>query len=153
MAILTRYRRSGGFRQLILLVETSPQDRKEKLLRAIETEDSHWAELLKEKMITPDIVFNWNDDHLAKIFAHLQPHHCAVLMAQFSIEKQKKLFRYFHPSLYSQVKGDIDSEFDYDEAHHRVALNHLLEVVRYLDEEKKIDLREIDPNLDLSEVA
>lgn len=152
MALLTRYRRSGGFRQLILLIETSPQERKDKLLKAIEGEDEHWAHLIKEKMITSDMVFGWKDDVLAKIFAHLQPHHCAVLMSQFDSDKQKRLFHYFHPTLYSQVKSEIESESEHDEAHLRVARNHLIEVVRYLDEEKKIDLREVDPDLDLSEV-
>jgi flagellar motor switch protein FliG len=153
MSILSRYKRPGGFRQLIQLIETSHPPKQEKLLQAIAQEDPYWADLLREKQITPEMVLSWSEDHLLVVFENMNPRHCAVILYGFEPERIQRFFSGLRGESYRQLKQELEDSESPSTAQLQMARSHMLEVVRHLDEEKKIDLRYIDPSLDLSEAA
>ncbi len=70
--MLDRYRKKGGFKQLLKLVEGCAPAKQAQLLDIINKEDSNWAGLLKKKMLSIEIIFSWKPETLAE-FTHLLP--------------------------------------------------------------------------------
>lgn len=153
MSVLARYRKPGGFKQLLQLIETSQPVKQEKLLEVVEKEDPRWAEMIREKKITPAMVLSWKPDHLVVIFEHMMPRHCACIFKVWEDGKLKEYASYFKEDKFRDLKNMIDDSSEPSDSEIVAAHNHMLETVRYLDEEKKINLRHIDPTLDLSEAA
>ena len=153
MSILARYRKPGGFKQLLQLIETSQPTKQEKLLEVVEKEDPQWAQMIREKKITPEMVLGWKNDHLVIIFEHMMTRHCACLFKMLGEEKLKEFRDLFRGDKYRDIKNIFDDSADPLDTEVVAANNHLLETVRFLDEEKKINLRYINPLLDLSEAS
>ena len=153
MSILARYRKPGGFRQLLQLIETSQPVKQAKLLDVVEKEDPSWADLIRQKKLSPEMVLTWDLDHLTTIFESMVPRHAAVVIKNISDEKLIEFRQMFKLDKYNEIRDIVDSISSIQAAEIVAAHNHMLEVIRYLDEEKKIILRLIDPNLDLSEAA
>jgi len=72
MAMLDRYRKPGGFLQLLALVETCGATKQEKFLELIRAEDERWADSLKSKMIDVNRIYSWNDVAFAEVIGFLQ---------------------------------------------------------------------------------
>ncbi len=153
MSVLARYRKPGGFKQLLQLIETSQPLKQEKLLEVVEKEDPAWADLIRQKKITPDMVLSWKADDLVVIFENMMPRHCACLCKSLDEDRFKEIAALFSPEKYRDVKTIVGDSSHPTEGELVAAHNHLLETVRFLDEEKKINLRYINPMLDLSEAA
>ena len=153
MSILSRYKKPGGFRQLLQLVETSQPTKQAKLIEVIKKEDPHWAKLIIEKKISPDMVLAWPPEHLATVFEYMTERHCASLLKAMDEEQLLIYFDLFKPEKTKSLRNQIDDIDEIKSTDTVNAHNNLLETVRFLDEEKKIILRFIDPNLDLSEAA
>lgn len=153
MSILARYRKPGGFRQLLQLIETSQPAKQEKLLEVVEKEDPRWAEMIREKKITPEMVLSWKPDQLVVVFEHMIPRHCACLFKTLEPGKINEYIDLFKEEKYRDLKALIEDESEPIPSEVVAASNHMLETVRYLDEEKKIILRFINPLLDLSEAS
>lgn len=153
MSILARYKKPGGFKQLLQLIETSQPVKQAKLLEAIANEDPGWADLIQEKKITAEMVLQWDPNHLVVIFEHMIPGHCVTVFKHQGPDSVKDYSNMFQPDKYRELKQAIDDAGEPSPSQLVAAFNHMLETVRYCDEEKKIDLRYIDPELDLSEAA
>jgi flagellar motor switch protein FliG len=153
MSILARYRKPGGFKQLLLLIETSQPVKQEKLLEVVEKEDPVWAKLLRDKKINSEIILKWNIDHLATIFENMVPRMAAMIIKSIGDEAILEYRQMFSLEKYKDIKEHIDTLSKLSSSEIFASQNHLIETVRYLDEEKKINLRLIDASLDLSEAA
>ncbi len=70
--MLDRYRKKGGFIQLLKLLEGCAPAKQAQLLDVIQKEDNGWATLLKKKMLSIEIIFSWKAETLAE-FTHLLP--------------------------------------------------------------------------------
>lgn len=73
MSMLARYKRPGGFLQLLSLIETFGPQKKDKFLEMIELEDGSWAKALREKLLTVERLMSWPDEAVAEVFKNLQP--------------------------------------------------------------------------------
>ncbi|MCB0379232.1 MAG: hypothetical protein KDD33_12135 [Bdellovibrionales bacterium] len=153
MSVLNRYRKPGGFLQLLQLVETSQPAKQEKLLQAIRNEDPDWADLVENKMINPDMVFSWDDETLTLIFESMLSRHSAILFKIQGDEFTGRVKNMMRAEKFKDIRDILEHMADPLEAEVISAKNHMLETVRKMDEEKVILLRRIDPNLDLSDAA
>lgn len=153
MSVLTRYRRPGGFKQLLQLIETSQPVKQAKLLEVVESEDPVMAERIRQKKITTTMVMSWPVEHLVVILENMHPMHLLCIMQNLDEETFKLYAGAFSPDKYREVKSLLAEEQEITSAQMAAAQTHMLETVRFLDEEKKIDLRYIDPALDISEAA
>jgi len=66
-----RYKKPGGFKQLLKLIETSGKGKQEKFLAIVREEDPIWAQAIEEKMLTLDKIMSWNETNVSEIFARL----------------------------------------------------------------------------------
>lgn len=72
MGMLDRYRKTGGFIQLVTLLETCGPVKQEKFLEIIRQEEPTWAQTLKTKVLDIPRIYSWRDDVLAEVVGTLQ---------------------------------------------------------------------------------
>lgn len=94
MSSLQRYKRSGGFQQLLSLIETFGPAKKEKFLEMIDAESASWAQALRGKMLTVERIFSWPDDTMVGVFKELPPKSLAFALAGMKDEQKARVQKY-----------------------------------------------------------
>jgi hypothetical protein len=95
MSMLDRYKKKGGFIQLLILIETSSKQKQDQFLGLIAQENPLWEEAIKKKTITLDRILNWDSTYLAEIFSRLQPLTIAVAFRNFPPEQIELVLKCF----------------------------------------------------------
>lgn len=72
MGMLDRYKKKGGFVQLLQLIETSGKQKQEQFLGLIAQESTVWEAEIRKKSITLEKVLSWNSVYLAEVFSRIQ---------------------------------------------------------------------------------
>jgi hypothetical protein len=96
--MILRYQKSGGFVQLLQLIETCGKQKQDNFLGMIEKEDMRWAQALREKMLTIEKIFSWSDQVLAEIAVRLQQLTLATAMHGLKPEDGERLMQTFSHS-------------------------------------------------------
>lgn len=73
MGMLDRYKKKGGFAQLLQLLETSPVAKREQFLGLIAGESPAWEEALRRRILTINRVYSWDPQYLVEIFSRVPP--------------------------------------------------------------------------------
>ncbi|RYZ83809.1 MAG: hypothetical protein EOP04_19245 [Proteobacteria bacterium] len=71
--MLDRYKKKGGFSQLLNLIETSGGRKQEQFLGLIAQENPAWERELKSKILTVDRIFSWPEDVMSEVLSRIQP--------------------------------------------------------------------------------
>lgn len=71
MSMLKRYRKAGGFKQILNLIETSTSVKQEQLLKLIAVEDKRWASEIEKRMLTFTKILSWNPEAVEKILSQI----------------------------------------------------------------------------------
>lgn len=71
--MLDRYKKKGGFVQLVILIETSGKQKQEQFLALIGQESKNWEESLRKYMFSIERIFGWKVQYRAEIFSRIQP--------------------------------------------------------------------------------
>ena len=93
MSSLQRYRKPGGFLQLLSLLETFGPAKRAKFLEMIEGESRPWAEALSGKMLTMDRVGEWPTEALTQILKTLPVKSQAYALAGFPKDVKDRVWR------------------------------------------------------------
>lgn len=88
MGMLDRYRKSGGFLNLLILLETSAQSKQEKFLTLIAEENQAWADEIKKKMLSFDKILNWDPSILMEFAPNLPER--IIASAVWGLPQEKK---------------------------------------------------------------
>lgn len=152
MSILARYRKHGGFKQLLQLIETSTAEKREKLLTVIEKEDANWATEIRAKALSVNRIISWKSEALYTITKHMKRRHLCIL-----ISRHEELFEKIKPELKTEELKEIEDLLlevgDPLDGEYWAACVQMMETVRHLDEEKVILLREVDPSMHVGDAA
>jgi hypothetical protein len=89
MAMIDRYKKKGGFVQLLNVLETSGKDKQDKFLAVIAQESPNWEVELRKRILTLDKVLGWNPTYLAEIFPRIQPMFLAMIAGNLPPEKNE----------------------------------------------------------------
>lgn len=73
MGMLDRYKKKGGFYQLLVLIETSGNKKQEQFLTLIQQESPAWEKELKSKILTVERVFSWPAEVMFEVLTRIQP--------------------------------------------------------------------------------
>lgn len=73
MGMLDRYKKKGGFLQLLTLIETSGKQKQEQFLALILQENAVWEAELRKKSLTLDKILSWDVSHLSEVLSRVQP--------------------------------------------------------------------------------
>lgn len=148
MSMLARFRKPGGFVQLLQLIESCEGEKQKNLIQLIATEDPGWASLVKAKQLTYQKVLTWPQPHLALVLENLPYRTLRALVAGSQSDQRDVLSRTLSPSLWSRLLKDLD-ETKLEPNEYKVAQLKLFGAIRELDQEGKIKLTSIDHRLEL----
>jgi hypothetical protein len=71
MAMVDRYKKSGGFVQLLQVIETLGPKKQAQFMNIINEETPLWSAAIKSKMLTFDRIISWNSDALLEVIANV----------------------------------------------------------------------------------
>lgn len=69
MAMVDRYKKAGGFVQLVQVIETCGPKKREQFMNIITQESPEWAEAINQKCITFDKIIGWQPEIILEILA------------------------------------------------------------------------------------
>ena len=69
MAMVDRYKKAGGFIQLLQVIETCGPKKREQLMTIIQQETPKWADALNQKMLSFSKIMSWPAEALMEIIA------------------------------------------------------------------------------------
>lgn len=72
MGMLDRYKKKGGFIQLLQLIETSSKQKQEQFLGIVAQESPVWEAEIRRKTLSLEKILKWNATYLAEIFSRIQ---------------------------------------------------------------------------------
>lgn len=67
MAMVDRYKKSGGFVQLLQVLETCGPKKREQFMGIISQESPQWAEAINQKSLNYEKILSWGPEHLLEI--------------------------------------------------------------------------------------
>jgi len=73
MAMVDRYKKSGGFIQLLQVIETCGPKKREQFMKIINEETPRWAEAILAKMLSFEKILSWKPEAIMEITAQMNP--------------------------------------------------------------------------------
>jgi hypothetical protein len=150
MGMLDRYRKPGGFFQLLSLIETCGPAKQEKFLEIIRAEDARWADAVRVKMLDMNRIYSWSDETLAEIIGTLQDLTLAIALHAAPNPIKAKI----NAMLTHGRRRKIDDLYGSNNpSAGELAATHLkiIETVRKMAHDGFIRFEKIDPSLHLDE--
>lgn len=152
-ALLQRFRKPGGFTQLLALIETCDPLKQKSLLHLVGNEDPGWAYLVKLKMITVERVLSWPVETLMEITTHLPDR---VLAAAWNIAipfpqgsyLQEKWMKSLPAMKAREIKSIVDSTA-FTPSELQAAAIRIVQTVRELEEKDLLRFSQFDPALEI----
>ncbi len=150
MSSLQRYKKSGGFIQLLSLIETFGPAKKEKFLEMIEGESAPWAAALRDKMITLDRVFSWPDQVVVEIFKALPIKSQSYALEGLTPEQKPKILQFYSTSDLRRV-SDVLTENQPKPEEIQSSLFKVVESARKMIQDRELLPEKFDAGLTISE--
>jgi len=150
MSMIDRYRKAGGFLQLLQVLETCGPQKKEKFLKMIQDEDAKWATVLESKMLSIERIFKWDANTVAEIMVRIPEGTLAVAMKGFSAEQLELMFRTFSASQKRRIE-DIAGTKNPNPAEIAAAYMKIIEEVRSMVKQGFLRFDKFDPELIVEE--
>lgn len=92
MGMLERYNKPGGFFQLLSLLESCGESKREKFMKMILDENPYWHDAIKQRLLTFETIINWPTDVLAEITTRAQPLTIAAISQGLNEAQLKNFF-------------------------------------------------------------
>jgi flagellar motor switch protein FliG len=142
-SFVLRSSKDGGFRQLLLRVETLPALERDRLLADLEKQDPSGLALIKTKSLSLERVLAWDIEFLGRVFGELHPFTIACLITA-KPEMSAHIFQALSPHMKARVSETLasrkPSEAEIEGAHIR-----LFTCIREMEREGELQLDRIDP--------
>ena len=150
MSSLARYKKSGGFFQLLSLIETFGPQKKEKFLEMIDQESHVWAKALRDKMLTLERIFQWPDQTVIEVFRRLPVKGQAFAMQGLKDEYKAKIMPLISTSEQRRM-NDVLTESAPKPEEIQATLVKVVEVARRLLVDRELNAEKFDEGLIIPE--
>lgn len=90
MAMVDRYKKNGGFVQLLQVLETCGTKKREQFMGIIAQESPKWAEAINQKMISFDRIISWSPEVMLEILATVNKLAFVTALKSLSPEQLEK---------------------------------------------------------------
>lgn len=144
--MISRYKKAGGFKQLLKLVETSGKTKQEKFLNIIREEDPSWATAIEKKMLTLEKILSWNDQVLAEVFSRLNDLTLGICSQLLTSEQWDLATKTFSHSKLRQIRDLYDGKSS-SPAEQSTAIVNVLTEVRTMISDGMIRIEQVDESL------
>lgn len=146
MGMLDRYKKKGGFQQLLQLLETSPSAKREQFLELIGSENPVWEDALRKRVLTINRVYGWESQYLAEIFSRVQPLTLSNALHGSPPEEVEQLLSCLPPISRRRIT-DMIAESNPTAAEKASCLVRMLTDVRGFISQGIVRLDKVDPGL------
>jgi hypothetical protein len=150
MSSLQRYKKSGGFVQLLSLIETFGPDKKKKFLEMIEAESPLWAKALRDKMLSLERIFGWNEEIVIDIFKRMPVKSQAFALQGMKEEYKSKIIKFISQSEQRRM-NDVIEESKPKPEEFQAALLKIVETTRQLLKDRELQPERFDAELAIPE--
>ena len=146
MSLLNRFKKQGGFIQLLQLIESTEPSKQKSLLHLVGQEDPGWAHLVRLKSLTADRILNWPNEVLSKILSHLSSPVIAVLYNNGSESQRTKILLCLPQRIVREVQ-ELATNIPSGTSEVTTAQLKLVQTSRDLNNSGQIDFLKFDPSL------
>lgn len=150
MGILDRYKKKGGFLQLLTLIETSSKQKQDNFLSLIMQEDPFWERVLRLKILSIERVLSWPESTLVEIFTRVQPLTVAVAFHGLTNDEFERRFS-FLGSADRRKLFNLSTEVNPTASEKLSCVMKLITEVRLLSNQGIVKFEKIDPDLVIDE--
>lgn len=150
MGMLDRYKKKGGFIQLLNLLETSSKAKQEQFLTLISQENVNWEMELKKRVLTVDKIVEWPREPLSEIISRIQPLTLAVALRKFDAPKRDEILAVLSQSDKRKILSLID-ETNPNPAEISTCLSKIVTEVRGLIQQGIVKLEKFNPDMAVPE--
>lgn len=150
MSMIARYKRSGGFVQLLSLLETSGQQKRDKFLEIIREESPAWADALETRLISIDRIFKWSDEVVSEIFKGLPTRNLACAIKGISKEEADRILKFMGHGEKRKLEDELATLAAKPEEINATFIK-VIEITRKMIVDGYIRLEKVDPSLDIPE--
>ena len=150
MSSLQRYKKSGGFYQLLSLIETFGPQKREKFLEMIDGESAPWAAAIRDKMLSLDRIFAWPDQVLVEVFKRLPVKSQAFALQGMKDEHKAKIMQFYSSSEQRRLDDVLDEGKPKPEEIQATLLK-LVELARKMIHERELNPEKFDAGLVIPE--
>ena len=144
---LAKYKKPGGFLQLIQLVEASPPSAQQKIMRMIAAEDPGWALLVQKKMLKVDRVLTWPTWVLEKVFSEIPTFQIAHILQAAQPHLRDRVYEVLGAKQAEVVKGELAKIPLPSEDQIHAAVIKLMQGIRSLEGRRLIRFEEFDESV------
>lgn len=150
MGMLDRYKKKGGFIQLLNLIETSGGKKQEQFLGLISQESPAWEQELKKKILTVERIFTWPQDVMSEVLSRLQPLTLCVSLHGRAAEQVEKILSPLPPISKRKITDQM-AELNPNPAEKATCEMKLISEVRAIVASGYIKLEKFDADLFIDE--
>lgn len=150
MGMLDRYKKSGGFIQLLMVLEGCGNAKREKLFEAIREESKIWEENLRLHLLTFDRVRTWPTDAIAEIINRMQPLSLAAVLKSLPEDKWPPLTSTLSQLQMRKIR-DIMSEKEFTAGECATGIDKLLAETRSLISQGVLKIDKFDQQMIIPE--
>lgn len=148
--MLDRYRKPGGFKMLVQVVETSGSAKQEKILELLRIEDAAWADALKNRILSVARIYTWNDETITDLIAALPDLTLATAMQGAPDDFRARVDGLMNSGRRRKI-NDLMKERSPNSS--EISTNHvkILNVVRQLLADGQLRFEKFDPSLQIED--
>lgn len=150
MSMIERYRKKGGFAQLLNLIETTGKEKQEKFLKMIADESPAWETEVRKRLLSLDKILSWDPTYLREIFPRVQPLQLTMVIGGLPPEKAEK----FMSILGYKEKRHVEAllaEKKPTPAESSAGLMKIFSEIRKMESEGSLKFEKFDPEMVIPE--
>ncbi len=151
MSMLLRFKKLGGFEQLLTIVESSPPKKRDQFLKLIEQESPSTAELVREKILTVEKIFSLDIEVLGDVMKGLEPRILGILLQNQSPEIIEKAMATFTHGKRRELESML-KENDISPEEIEAANIKLITTVRSMIRNYELPIRVVAPDWDITDL-
>lgn len=148
--MISRYKRPGGFVQLLSLIETSGQAKRDRFLEIIRAESDDWGSAIERHALSVERIFGWPDEAVVEVFKGLPLRNMACALKGISEVNRSRIMAYLSHSEKRKVEDEMVSVGENADEFNGTLVK-LLEITRKMISDGQIRLEKIDPGLEIPE--
>lgn len=149
MSTIDRYKKKGGFIQLLQLIETSGTAKQDKFLQMIAEEDGAWESALRAKMLSMDRILNWPEAIVAEIMTSANELTLATAMVGLGEPVKVRVFKFLSHGQQRRVTAIMDEKRDSNAAEVTAAYVKIISDVREMIKTRRFKIDAFDPDLEI----
>lgn len=145
MSMLIRYKKKGGFFQLVQLIETSNSKKREQFLSLIKVESPIWEAELRKKVLSLEKVLGWENSIISEIISRIPTITLTTILQSRTKNDYDKLYSLLSFADQRKYQDNVANPPNAGEI--QTAEDKVLQEVRNLISLGIIKLEKVDPSL------